>query len=89
MEAWEKPARRPWWPSPHGAKDQAGNSNYITAEKIMKSLRIRVTGVPHSALASGEPLPDPDREASTNILMLHPKLVGPIAEQKIPHWSGR
>src|SRR5262245_39174344 len=34
----------PWWPSPHGAKDQAGNSNYITAEKILKALRIPKTG---------------------------------------------
>src|SRR5687768_5204547 len=33
-----------WWPSPHGAKDQAGNSNYITADKILKSLRIPKTG---------------------------------------------
>ena len=34
----------PWWPSPHGAMDQAGNSNYITAEKIIKALRIPKTG---------------------------------------------
>ena len=34
----------PWWPSPHGPTDQAGNSNYITAEKILKSLRIPKTG---------------------------------------------
>ena len=34
----------PWWPSPHGANDQAGNSNYITAEKILKALRIPKTG---------------------------------------------
>lgn len=34
----------PWWPSPHGAKDQAGNTNYITAEKILKALRIPKTG---------------------------------------------
>ena len=34
----------PWWPSPHGAKDQAGNSNYITADKILKALRIPKTG---------------------------------------------
>lgn len=34
----------PWWPSPHGAKDQAGNSNYITAEKVLKSLRMAKTG---------------------------------------------
>ncbi len=34
----------PWWPSSHGAKDQAGNTNYITAEKILKSLRIPKTG---------------------------------------------
>src|SRR5688572_19156635 len=33
-----------WWPSPHGAKDQAGNSNYVTAEKILKALRIPKTG---------------------------------------------
>ena len=34
----------PWWPSPHGAKDQAGNTNYITPEKIVKALRIPKTG---------------------------------------------
>ena len=34
----------PWWPSPHGPKDQAGNSNYITPEKILKALRIPKTG---------------------------------------------
>ena len=34
----------PWWPSPHGAKDQAGNTNYITPEKIMKALRLPKTG---------------------------------------------
>jgi kynurenine formamidase len=34
----------PWWPSPHGPKDQAGNSNYITPEKILTSLRIPKTG---------------------------------------------
>jgi len=33
-----------WWPSAHGAKDQAGNSNYITAEKILKALRLPTTG---------------------------------------------
>lgn len=33
-----------WWPSPHGPKDQAGNTNYITPEKIMKALRIPKTG---------------------------------------------
>jgi len=34
----------PWWPSAHGLKDQAGNSNYITAQKILESLRIPKTG---------------------------------------------
>src|SRR4030095_3634848 len=34
----------PWWPSPHGPQDQAGNSNYITPEKIIKALRIPKTG---------------------------------------------
>lgn len=34
----------PWWPSAHGAKDQAGNSNYITPEKILKALRLAKTG---------------------------------------------
>jgi kynurenine formamidase len=34
----------PWWPSTYGAKDQAGASNLITPEKIMKALRIPKTG---------------------------------------------
>jgi kynurenine formamidase len=34
----------PWWPSPHGLKDQAGASNYITPQKILKALRIPKTG---------------------------------------------
>jgi kynurenine formamidase len=34
----------PWWPAPHGPKDQAGNSNYVTPEKILKALRIPKTG---------------------------------------------
>ena len=34
----------PWWPSPHGPDDQAGNTNYITAEKILKALRMPKTG---------------------------------------------
>jgi kynurenine formamidase len=34
----------PFWPSPHGARDQAGNSNYITPDKVLKSLRIPKTG---------------------------------------------
>jgi kynurenine formamidase len=34
----------PWWPSPHGPKDQAGNSNYVTPERILKALRIPKTG---------------------------------------------
>jgi kynurenine formamidase len=34
----------PWWPSAHGPKDQAGNSNYVTPEKILKALRIPKTG---------------------------------------------
>jgi kynurenine formamidase len=34
----------PWWPSPHGAQDQAGASNYITPDKVLKALRIPKTG---------------------------------------------
>lgn len=34
----------PWWPSVHGASDQAGSSNYITAEKILAALAIPRTG---------------------------------------------
>jgi kynurenine formamidase len=37
-------AKGPWWPSPHGPNDQAGNSNYITPEKILKAMRIPKTG---------------------------------------------
>ena len=36
--------RGPWWPSVHGAADQAGASNYITAEKILSALQIPRTG---------------------------------------------
>ena len=34
----------PWWPSPHGAGDQAGASNYVTAAKILAALQIPRTG---------------------------------------------
>ena len=34
----------PWWPSPHGATDQAGASNYVTPEKILAALQIPQTG---------------------------------------------
>ena len=34
----------PWWPSPHGPTDQAGASNYVTPEKILKALQIPQTG---------------------------------------------
>ena len=34
----------PWWPSPHGADDQAGASNYVTAAKILQALQIPRTG---------------------------------------------
>lgn len=34
----------PWWPSVHGAQDQAGNSNYITPDKVLKALRLPKTG---------------------------------------------
>lgn len=34
----------PWWPSPHGAGDQAGASNYVTPDKILSALQIPRTG---------------------------------------------
>jgi kynurenine formamidase len=34
----------PWWPSPHGAGDQAGASNYVTPQKIISALQIPRTG---------------------------------------------
>ena len=34
----------PWWPSPHGAGDQAGASNYVTPLKILRALQIPATG---------------------------------------------
>ena len=36
--------RGPWWPSVHGAEDQAGASNYVTAAKILAALQIPRTG---------------------------------------------
>jgi len=34
----------PWWPSPHGADDQAGASNYVTPMKILAALQLPQTG---------------------------------------------
>jgi kynurenine formamidase len=34
----------PWWPSPHGPKDQAGNTNYITPDKVVKAVQLVKTG---------------------------------------------
>ena len=34
----------PWWPSPHGAKDQAGATNYITPQKVLKAVQLVKTG---------------------------------------------
>lgn len=34
----------PWWPSEHGAKDEVGNSNYVTPAKILAALRMAKTG---------------------------------------------
>lgn len=36
--------RGPWWPSPHGAKDQVGASHYITPQKIVKAVQLVKTG---------------------------------------------
>ena len=33
-----------WWPSPHGATDQAGNTNYITPAKVAKAAQLVKTG---------------------------------------------
>jgi kynurenine formamidase len=37
-------ASGPWWPSGHGADDQAGASNYVTPEKILEALQLPRTG---------------------------------------------
>ena len=34
----------PWWPSEHGASDQAGNTNFITPQKIVKAMQLVKTG---------------------------------------------
>jgi kynurenine formamidase len=34
----------PWWPSPHGPTDQAGNTNYITPQKVAKAAQLVKTG---------------------------------------------
>ena len=40
----QRRASGPWWPSPHGADDQAGASNYVTPEKILEALQLPRTG---------------------------------------------
>ena len=37
-------AQGPWWPSPHGAADQAGNGAYVTPQSVLAALRIPKTG---------------------------------------------
>lgn len=37
-------AQGPWWPSPHGAADQAGAGNYITPQSVLQALRLPKTG---------------------------------------------
>jgi kynurenine formamidase len=37
-------SRGPWWPSVHGATDQAGASNYVTPAKILAALALPKTG---------------------------------------------
>ena len=34
----------PWWPGPHGPDDQAGASNYVTAEKVLAAIQLPQTG---------------------------------------------
>jgi len=34
----------PWWPSDHGPTDQAGNTNYITPQKVTKAVQLVKTG---------------------------------------------
>ena len=40
----QTPEAGPWWPSPHGAGDQAGASNYVTPAKILSALQIPQSG---------------------------------------------
>ena len=54
-----------------------------TRTVLFESLDLAVTGVPHTPLATGELLPDPDPRSGTNVLMLHGELIGPIAESKL------
>ena len=37
-------ASGPWWPSAHGAGDQAGASNYVTPQEILEALQLPRTG---------------------------------------------
>src|SRR5690606_22304445 len=49
---------------------------------------VSVLGVPHAALASGEPLAlDPDPDADVNVLMLHGDVVGDGVEAKLRYIS--
>lgn len=54
-----------------------------TRTVYFENLDLAVTGMPHTPLATGELLPDPDARAGTNVLMLHGELTGPIAEARL------
>ncbi len=40
VSAQDTPIGPAWWPSPHGAEDQAGNSNLVTADKVMAATQL-------------------------------------------------
>src|SRR5690554_3846715 len=54
----------------------------------LEKIGVSVLGVPHAALASGEPLAlDPDPDAYVNVLMLHGDVVGDGVEAKLRYIS--
>ncbi len=47
MEGEDTPIGPPWWPSPWGADDEAGASNWITPAKVMDAAQLIQTGEIH------------------------------------------
>jgi kynurenine formamidase len=67
----------PWWPSVWGPDDQAGASNWITAEKIADSVRLVKTGKLYELGHIYEPgMPGLSNQRTFNMFLVGPMLAG-------------
>lgn len=74
----------PWWPSVHGAADQAGATNYITPEKILQALQMPTTGQTYE-LGHIYEASMPQYRIRPYYITTHPTAPPTAAGQRAPH----